>query len=77
MVFTSPEALTRTLGRVLEQVAASGHLGHFVVDEAHMVAAWGGEFRPDYQVWRRLPTQAPRPRPARAGIGSHGHHDGD
>ena len=50
VVFTSPEALTRTLGRVLEQVAASGRLGHFVVDEAHMVAAWGGEFRPDYQL---------------------------
>lgn len=50
VVFTSPEALTRTLGRVLERVAESGRLGHFVVDEAHMVAAWGGEFRPDYQL---------------------------
>ena len=50
VLFTSPEALARTLGRVLEQVAASGNLGHFVVDEAHMVAAWGGEFRPDYQL---------------------------
>ena len=30
VVFTSPEALTRTLGRVLEQVAESGRLGQFV-----------------------------------------------
>ncbi len=66
VVFTSPEALTRTLGSVLEQVAESGRLGHLVVDEAHMVAAWGGEFRPDYQLLgayrRKLLRQCPEGR---------------
>ena len=49
VVFTSPEALFGTLGDVLADAAAAGRVGQFVVDEAHMVATWGTDFRPDFQ----------------------------
>ena len=48
-VFTSPESLFGILGDTIIDAARSGHVGQFVIDEAHIVAAWGAEFRPDFQ----------------------------
>ena len=48
-VFTSPEALFGALGEALTVAAQAGQLGQLVIDEAHIVASWGTEFRPDFQ----------------------------
>lgn len=62
VIFTSPEALFGTLGEVLTDVAEDGRIGQFVIDEAHMVATWGTDFRPDFQALagfrRRMLTAA-------------------
>jgi superfamily II DNA helicase RecQ len=49
VVFTSPEALFGALGEALGVAARAGQLGQLVIDEAHIVASWGTEFRPDFQ----------------------------
>lgn len=49
VVFTSPEALFGALGEALTVAAQAGQLGQLVIDEAHIVASWGAEFRPDFQ----------------------------
>ena len=49
VVFTSPEALFGALGEALTIAAEAGQLGQLVIDEAHIVASWGTEFRPDFQ----------------------------
>jgi ATP-dependent DNA helicase RecQ len=49
VVFTSPEALFGALGEALTVAAQAGQLGQLVIDEAHIVASWGTEFRPDFQ----------------------------
>ena len=49
VVFTSPEALFGALGEALTVAARAGQLGQLVIDEAHIVASWGAEFRPDFQ----------------------------
>lgn len=50
VLFCSPEAATTSLLPVLFRLAAVGHLGSIIIDEAHLIDAWGAEFRPDFQV---------------------------
>jgi ATP-dependent DNA helicase RecQ len=48
-VFLAPEALVGSMMTPLLHAARSGVLNTFVVDEAHMVTAWGDDFRPAFQ----------------------------
>ncbi len=49
IVFVSPEAVASGLSSALYLAAERGLLNAFVVDEAHVVAQWGAEFRPAFQ----------------------------
>lgn len=58
LLFISPEALVKndTFKSVISQANAVGYLRNIIVDEAHIVVAWGDFFRVDYQClapWRR------------------------
>jgi len=49
VIFTSPESAVSSLGAALYALARTGRLSHLVIDEAHLVGAWGDSFRPDFQ----------------------------
>jgi hypothetical protein len=49
ILFTSPEAVVGALSGPLFDAARLGTLRLFVVDEAHLVAHWGQQFRPEFQ----------------------------
>ena len=54
VLITSPESFVGSLSRVLYKTAESGLLKYFVVDEAHLVAQWGNDFRPEFQAMSGL-----------------------
>jgi ATP-dependent DNA helicase RecQ len=69
LVFAAPESFDRSLRGPLFKAARAGRLSHFVVDEAHLVAQWGKEFRPEFQTLaplrRALLAECPRDAPFR------------
>ena len=56
IIFASPEALLNSLRPSLFRAAQRGKLRYFVVDEVHMVAQWGEQFRPEFHMLSGLRT---------------------
>ena len=54
ILITSPESFVGSLSRMLYKTAENGLLKYFVVDEAHLVAQWGNDFRPEFQAMSGL-----------------------
>lgn len=51
VLFASPEAVVQgRLSARLHELAARGQLSSLVIDESHLVATWGGSFRPAFQL---------------------------
>jgi ATP-dependent DNA helicase RecQ len=50
VLFTSPESLVTSLEPTLLATAQRGHLHTLVIDEAHLIAEWGLDFRPEMQL---------------------------
>ncbi len=49
LVFVAPEAACQSLRPALLSTARSGHLKALVIDEAHLIDAWGTGFRTEFQ----------------------------
>jgi len=64
ITITSPEAACTVLSRALESAASEGRLGLIAIDEAHMVAEWGDDFRPAFQTLAGLRRTLLRVSPA-------------
>lgn len=69
VVITSPESALGALRAALFDAAQAGRLRYLVIDEAHLIAQWGTEFRPEFQLLaglrRGLLAASPRDRQAR------------
>ncbi len=50
LCFASPEAVCGRLRYALLEAARNLHLRALVIDEAHLVDAWGANFRPEFQL---------------------------
>ncbi len=64
LCFTSPEAACGSLQTALLAAAAAGFLRAIVVDEAHLVDAWGANFRAEFQVLSGLRAEFLKAAPA-------------
>jgi len=68
VLITSPESFVGPLSRVLYETAEKGLLKYFVVDEAHLVAQWGNDFRPEFQAMSGMRRDLLRQCPAGRGF---------
>jgi ATP-dependent DNA helicase RecQ len=51
LLFTSPEAcVSGKLKSVLDKISLQGSLSNIVIDEAHILEDWGGDFRLEFQI---------------------------
>jgi ATP-dependent DNA helicase RecQ len=50
LIIASPESVVQGLRGSLLRCARRGSLKALILDEAHLIAQWGAEFRPDFQV---------------------------
>lgn len=66
LCFASPEATCGVLRPALMAAAAAGFLRTIVVDEAHLVDAWGANFRASFQVLSGLRAEFLKAAPAPA-----------
>lgn len=54
LVFAAPEAMVASLRQPLIDAARNGQLAALVIDEAHLVDAWGTDFRSEFQLLSAL-----------------------